>query len=338
MPRINSEQLSIFLEKNLAPIYLVHGEEVVLALEAIDHIRQKVKKSGYLERKVVEVDNQFDHLTLQQAAYSQSLFSTHQLLEINFTTGKLISKNSDILIKLAQEPPENTIILLIFTQLDKAQQQSDWLNILSKTALIVEAKPIPKDQFAQWIKKRFAQQQQAISEDALVCIAEQFEGNCLAAKQTIEKFALLSECHEITLEIMKNHINQAAHFSIFELGDAWMGQDGKRTLRILNELKAAGEALTLILWAVTDDIRKLIKFRQAISQKQPLGEVERNLRLWGNKKNLVRSASQRLNSQRLIFALTKCAELDRQIKGLEDKDPWQHLQKMLLGLAHEPVK
>lgn len=334
MPRINSEQLTISLEKNLAPIYLVHGEEVILALEAIDQIRQKVKKSGYIERKVVEVDDQFDQITLQQATYSQSLFSTHQLLEIHFATGKLITKSSGILKKLAQDPPENTIVLLICTQLDKAQQQSDWFNTLSKIALIVDAKPIPKDQFAQWIKKRFARQQQAISEDALTWMAEQFEGNCLAAKQTIEKFALLSEYHEITLAIMKNHINHAAHFSIFELGDAWMGQDCKRTLRILNELKTTGEALTLILWTVTDDIRKLIKFRQAMSTKQPLGEVEKNLRLWGNKKYLVKSASQRLNSQRLIFALTKCAQLDRQIKGLEEQDPWQHLQKMLIALAN----
>jgi DNA polymerase-3 subunit delta len=334
MSRIHAEQLAASLEKNFVPIYLIHGEEVVLWLEAIDQIRQKAKKSGYTERTVIEVDNQFDDAILQQAICSQSLFSTYQLLEIYFTTGKLITKSSEILKKLAQDPPENTIVLLIFTKLDKLQQKSDWFNTLSKIALIVDAKPIPKDQFAEWIKKRFVRQRQVISEDALALMVEQFEGNCLAAKQTIDKFSLLNEYHEITLDNMKNHINHAAHFSVFELGDAWMGQDCKRTLRILNELKVAGEALTLILWVVTDDIRKLIKFRQAISTKQPLGEIEKNLRLWGNKKNLVRTASRRLNSHRLIFALIKCAQLDRQIKGLEEIDPWQSLQKMLITLAN----
>lgn len=334
MSRIHAEQLATSLEKNFVPIYLIHGEEVVLWLEAIDQIRQKAKKSGYIERTVIEVDNQFDDAILQQAICSQSLFSTYRLLEIHFTTGKLITKSSEILKKLAQDPPENTIVLLIFTKLDKLQQKSDWFNILSKIVLIVDAKPILKDQFAEWIKKRFVRQKQVISEDALAFMVEQFEGNCLAAKQTIDKFSLLNEYHEITLDTMKNHINHAAHFSVFELGDAWMGQDCKRTLRILNELKVAGEALTLILWVVTDDIRKLIKFRQAISTKQSLGEIEKNLRLWGNKKNLVRTASRRLNSHRLIFALIKCAQLDRQIKGLEEIDPWQSLQKMLITLAN----
>ena len=45
-------QLAAHLERTLAPIYVVHGDEPLLAIEAADAIRAAAKKRGCDEREI----------------------------------------------------------------------------------------------------------------------------------------------------------------------------------------------------------------------------------------------------------------------------------------------
>ncbi|MFZ1907804.1 MAG: DNA polymerase III subunit delta, partial [Burkholderiales bacterium] len=49
---LRAEQLQAQLAKSLAPLYVVHGDEPLLALEAGDAVRTAARKAGYREREV----------------------------------------------------------------------------------------------------------------------------------------------------------------------------------------------------------------------------------------------------------------------------------------------
>ncbi|MDP2155629.1 MAG: DNA polymerase III subunit delta, partial [Sulfuricella sp.] len=49
MPRLNADQLAAHLQRGLAPLYLIYGDEPLLALEAADAIRAKARQEGYAE-------------------------------------------------------------------------------------------------------------------------------------------------------------------------------------------------------------------------------------------------------------------------------------------------
>ncbi len=85
--QIRAEHLEAQLAKTLAPVYLVHGDEPLLALEAADRVRAAARKRGFTEREVFEASRSFDWSEFAHAAGSLSLFSDKKLIELRLPTG-----------------------------------------------------------------------------------------------------------------------------------------------------------------------------------------------------------------------------------------------------------
>ena len=54
------DELDRLLAAGLAPLYVIHGDEMLLALEAADAIRAAARAAGHLEREVLTVEGHFD--------------------------------------------------------------------------------------------------------------------------------------------------------------------------------------------------------------------------------------------------------------------------------------
>ena len=66
MASADIEQLSP--DSPLKPLYVIHGEEDLLRIEALDTLRAAAKRQGYLNREVYTADNAFDWNELLQPA------------------------------------------------------------------------------------------------------------------------------------------------------------------------------------------------------------------------------------------------------------------------------
>ena len=86
MAVMNIEQVSA--DMPLSPLYIIHGEEDLLRIEALDTLRAAAKKQGYLNREVFTADNGADWDELLQSAGSAGLFADLKLLEIHIPNGK----------------------------------------------------------------------------------------------------------------------------------------------------------------------------------------------------------------------------------------------------------
>ena len=86
--RLNADQLSGQLAKGLAPIYLIFGDEPLLAMEAADSIRQTARHQGFTEREVYHVDASFDWNEVSLSSCSMSLFAEQKIIEIRLPNGK----------------------------------------------------------------------------------------------------------------------------------------------------------------------------------------------------------------------------------------------------------
>src|SRR5437016_11280149 len=54
------EQLDAYLSRELRPLYVIHGDEPLLALEAANAIRARARASGFSERAVLAAERGFD--------------------------------------------------------------------------------------------------------------------------------------------------------------------------------------------------------------------------------------------------------------------------------------
>lgn len=333
MAQMDIEQLSPDLP--LKPLYVIHGEEDLLRVEALDVLRQAARQQGYLNREVYSADSaSFDWQELLHAAGSMGLFADLKLLEIHIPSGKPGKAGGDALQELAGRLPEDTAVVLMLPKLERAQMQAKWFAALAKHGVALEAKAVSGAALPQWIQGRLKQAGLEIEADALSLFAERVEGNLLAAKQEIDKLALLHpRGHLLNVADAEAAVANVARFDVFQLAGAWMSGDAARTARLLEGLEADGEEPVMLLWALAEDIRILIRLTAALKQGQSVQSVRNSLRLWGDKQTLAPMAVRRISIARLLAALQDCAKIDCMIKGAEVGNAWAEFKHLTLELA-----
>ena len=333
MAQMDIEQLSPDLP--LKPLYVIHGEEDLLRVEALDVLRQAARQQGYLNREVYSADSaSFDWQELLHAAGSMGLFADLKLLEIHIPSGKPGKAGGDALQELAGRLPEDTAVVLMLPKLERAQMQAKWFAALAKHGVVLEAKAVSGAALPQWIQGRLKQAGLEIEADALSLFAERVEGNLLAAKQEIDKLALLHpRGHLLNVADAEAAVANVARFDVFQLAGAWMSGDAARTARLLEGLEADGEEPVMLLWALAEDIRTLIRLTAALKQGQSVQSVRNSLRLWGDKQTLAPMAVRRISIARLLAALQDCAKIDCMIKGAEVGNAWAEFKHLTLELA-----
>ncbi|PIT64616.1 DNA polymerase III subunit delta [Snodgrassella alvi] len=318
----------------LSAAYLIHGEEELLRIEALDAIRSAARSQQYNEREVINIETGFDWASLLSSVHSVGLFADKKLLEIHIPSGKPGKEGAAVLQQLAEQLPEDTCLLLILPKLERLQTQSKWFSSWAKNAQIFDAKAINQNALPQWIKNRLAAQNLNIDNDALALFAEKVEGNLLAAKQEIDKLALIHPAgHIVTLDEAQTVVANVARFDIFQLSAAWMSGNSERVLRLLEGLASEGNEPVLLLWVISEDIRTLIRLLAALKQGKSISEMRQSLRLWGEKQTLAPQAARRIGIRRLLEALQICAYIDRQIKGAEEGNAWAEIKHLFLSLT-----
>lgn len=334
MSALDLNQLSGSLKKGLQSLYVIHGEEDLLRLESLDAIRAAARQFGYVKESHVADATNFDWQELLLQSANASLFGEQKLLEIHIPTGKVGKQGGDALIELAENLSAETCMVVVLPKLERAQIQSKWFSTLAQHGHVLEAKTVDLNALPMWIRQRLQGHDLSIKPDALAWFAERVEGNLLAAKQEIDKLALLySPKTELTLNDVEQAVADVARFDVFQLATAWMAGDAKRVLHLLDGLQAEGDEPVLLLWAVAEDVRTLLRLTAALKQGKTIAAVRNELRLWGDKQTLAHKAVARLSPQKLIDALQRCAQIDRQIKGAESGDAWVNLKQLVLNLA-----
>lgn len=334
MAALSFNQLATHLKGALAPLYVIHGEEALLSLEALDALRAAAKAQGYLSREQAIVEAHFDWSAWLQDNDSVSLFSEQKLLELHIPTGKPGKEGGDALQQLAARLPQDTVVVVFLPKLERVQLQSKWFTALAQVGQVLEAKVIGLEGLPAWLSGRLADQNLSMTSEALTLFAERVEGNLLAAKQELDKLALIfPEGTELSWDDVQDAIANVARFDVFQLASAWMRGDATRVVRLLEGLAQEGGEPVLLLWALSEDIRLLLRLKAGLAQNQTIQSMSRALRLWGEKQNLAPQALNRLGTGQLLSALQTCAQIDRQIKGAEDGDAWLGLKNLALTLA-----
>jgi len=342
--QLKIDALNAHLAKGrFARVYTIASDEALLAIETADQIRAAARAAGFAERTVLHVDARWDWSQLAGSAQNLSLFGERRMVEVRLPTGKPGKEGAAALIAYARAiaAADDVVTLVALPRLDRTARESAWVKALDGAGVLIEVAGIARADLPAWIGQRLLRQGQRAGRNALELIAEQVEGNLLAAHQEVSKLALLypsgTPAHELTSAQVRDSVFDVARFDPFSLPIAMLSGDAARVVRIVDRLRAAGEALPLVLWAVADEVRVLLRARQARDSGASLGALARELRLWGPRERLLPKALDRVTAARMAAALARCADIDRLSKGLRaplrDSDPWLELTDVALAVA-----
>ena len=331
--RVAAEQLGRHLEKGVQALYVVHGDEPLLAIECADLVRTAARREGYDEREIFTVEAGFDWSALAMAGNNLSLFASRRLLDVRIPSGKPGKEGSESLQAFCAALPPDTVTLITLPKMDRQTQNSKWFAALEDAGVTIPVFPVERARLPQWIAGRLAQQSQRAKPETLQFLADQVEGNLLAAYQEVQKLALLFPQGELDVEQVKQAVLDVARFDVFKLGDALLAGDKLRLARMLEGLKDEGEAPVLVLWALTSDIRTLLRIKSGVRRGQAQAKLMRDARVWESRQALMERALRRANEATLETALKRAAELDRMAKGLLPGDIWDEMLQLALMLC-----
>jgi DNA polymerase-3 subunit delta len=321
----------------LPPVFVVASDEPLLALEAQDAIRATARRQGYTEREVLQADGRFDWSRLTEAAGGLSLFADKKIVEIRLPGGKPGVAGAAALEAHASQSGEGLLTIVALPKLDRRGKEARWVAALERAGVLVEIESIDRARLPQWIGERLARQQQRAGAEALEFIAERVEGNLLAAHQEIAKLGLLHPPGELTLAQVTDSVLNVARYDVFQLPLAMLGGDAARVRKTMAGLEAEGEAIPLVLWTITEELRTLIRVKSQVQSGRPFSMAARENRVWGPRERLVERLLPRLSVPALADGLERAAQIDRLAKGLRapesDSDAWLELTDLALSIA-----
>ncbi len=331
---LRPDQLAAQLDKPLAPLWVLHGNEPLLVLEAADAIRAAARRQGYEERETLVVGQGFRWDSLALAAGNMSLFGGAKLIDLRIPTGKPGRDGGDALQRYVAGLPGSTLTLVTLPEMDWQARKTSWFKAVADAGIAVELNAPERECLPEWIARRLALQKQSAAPDALAFIAEHVEGNLLAAHQEILKLGLLHPEGALTLAQVQDAVLNVARYDIDKLRQAVLEGDPARCVRLLEGLKGEGAAPPLVLWALASETRSLATLRAGQDGGQPLPALFKAERIFDpRRQQAVGRALGRLTQGGLRAALMHAARIDRMIKGLVPGDVWDEFLQLALRLA-----
>jgi DNA polymerase-3 subunit delta len=347
--QLAAAQLANHLQRGLKSLYVLHGDEPFLQLEAADAIRAQARQQGFTERSAYTVQGaHFDWSSVLAAGSAMSLFADKQLLEIRIPSGKPGKDGVVALQQIAAQAAGNdtTLVLVFLPKLDKTGKTSVWFVALESAGVCVALEPIERQALPQWIAQRLALQGQRVEPGApgqhtLQFFADRVEGNLLAAHQEIQKLALLyppdSTGSILTLAQVERAVGNVARYDVFKLSEAVLSGQVQRVQRMLDGLQAEGESEVLVHYTLSEDIRALKRCKDALQQGRPVPVVLREQRIWGAREKWFERVLPRLSSVALRDLLQSAHTVDGIVKGLKHPDwpqsGWHALHRLAWQLG-----
>lgn len=313
------------LQSGLQPFYLVFGEEPQQKLDAINALRATAKQQGFDERQSLVADNQFSWQQLLEATQSMSLFSARQFIELELDTGKPGSEGSKILTALAEQPDPDTLLLIHGGKIGKDVQNAKWFKALDKHGVYVPCYPLEGNQLHKWVQQQAQQAQLFVDPESIKLLCEFCEGNLLAAKQEIEKLALLYPGQTLNAEQVANATVDQSRYNVFQLVDALLAGEAQNAVRMLQRLESEGLEPNIVLWALVREWQTLQQLASLRERRQPINWNQ--FRIWKSRQNLYQSALNRLSVTQLDHIQSQLGIMDKKMKS-------EAMSKPFVALCH----
>jgi DNA polymerase-3 subunit delta len=324
--KLTSDTLATHLGERLLPVYLISGDEPLLAAEAADAVREGAKGAGFTEREVHFIERAADWEQLRASAANLSLFGARRLLEIRLSTARPGAAGNAALTALLSARDPDTVFLVLTPRLDREAQGADWVRAVEARGGWVQVWPVDPQRLVAWLRGRCRRLGLEASIDALELLASRTEGNLLAAHQELAKLTLLAPGQAVSADAVLASVADSARFDVFRLGEAAFAGETARALRVLAGLRAEGSEATLVLWSLTRSIRELWHARGGGPPPA-----------WQRRSAALAQALRRAARVPFTALTARAARVDRIIKGREAGEAWDELALLTAELSGSPL-
>lgn len=331
--KLYPNQLAKHLKSDLAPVYFISGDDPLQVQEARDEIIQKARKKGFSGHDLHQVGTSFNWEILYAATHSLSLFDDKSIIELRLSSAKPGKTGTAALVDYCQNPVPDKLLLIIAPKLESATGRAKWVKTIEDTGVLIPVWPIDAKFLPKWVEDRLKSADLQTDRTGIKIIIDATEGNLLASAQEIEKLRLLYGPGRLSSEQIASAIADNARFDVFKLVDTIHSQQSAQVLRVISRLRQEGCEPTILLWALTREIRLLANIQQLLKQGESSANAMKKNGVWDKRQPLIAQSLRKHSLPNLYDLLNHAGNVDRAIKGLKKANVWDELTKLAVQMC-----
>ncbi len=331
--KLYADRLTSHLQNNLAPCYLVSGDEHLLVEEALDEIRAAAREQGFTSRESQVAMSNFNWSELAAIGSNLSLFAERRVIELRLPTGKPGRDGSAAICEFVERLGDELLLIVITPRLDKNNSNAKWVKTLSAKGIFLPIWPVELRELPRWIADRMRRAGLDPDREAVAMIVDRVEGNLLAARQEIEKLRMILGEGPVTGEDVSTAVANSSRYDVYKLVDAAVSGDAQRAMKILNGLRGEGTEPVMVIWALTRELRTLVRLADTVRQNSDLGAAMNAARVWKKRQAMIRACIGRHRHTDFYRLLKATGRADAAAKGQAAGDPWQLGADIVVSLS-----
>ncbi|MFI4918274.1 MAG: DNA polymerase III subunit delta [Legionellales bacterium] len=329
--QIKQQALAQQIQKKIAPIYVLIGQDNYLLEEAFNIIKSTIKKSHDCDGNPISVNSADDWRQVTEEANSYSLFSETTFIIASFEKKTIDAAGKKILMQYLNSV--NTRSFIVIRAPNVAAKQIMWLAAHEQVVVVV-AYPLSSDAMKNWIASQLRSTAIEFEPDVPGLIHQYTQGNMLACAQVIEKIALAHSANSrINAQHVLEHLSDQCSHSLFELIDACLLGQADKAIQILRQAAQNKTEAVLILWMLTQELRNLSQLFFLMSQKINMTAAANQLKIWPQRVGLYQISLKRLDDAVCQKLLHQCQMMDDGIKSGTNTHIWMSLERLALSIC-----
>ena len=292
--------------------WVMHGQEPLLEQNLLDALRRHWQ-SQEIERQRYEIQSVQDWKNVFNALNSLSLFSQQLAIEAH---GNIKPDAAGLkLLKEYLQYNEQNLLVVVMPKQDTQSLKSSFFQTIEANGVLVSLQAnYPQDR--QRILATEADKLGiTLNQDAWQWLLEHHEHNLLAAKNSLIRVSdTFPDLQQIEIEQLYQCLQDQSRYSTYDLNDSMLQGDLAQSIKIYQYLLATGEAMSLILWSISKEMRLLMQLYE-----QPQNALQ--LGIWKTRVSLYQQALRRLSAQRFLAWSGLLLRIDAAIKGASEENP-----------------
>lgn len=332
----------------VAGLWLAHGDEPLLSQWLIDALRPHWHAQNYAIKRIELISVKSWQEVLSELG-SQSLFDDASALIVtgNHKPDKAVITELERFAVEAQTRTHSHSLLWLTPKQDKRAQSSKWFTPFAQYGHVIDCNLYNEQQRQQLLQIQAQQFGLRLSQEAWQLLMSHTEHHLLSAYQTLWRLSYLFAPQLVAKNIeasqQTDHSTQLpnnvaldikdlqaalvsdAQFSVFDLSDAMLAGNSTQVAKIMFQLKATDEPTTLVLWAISKDMRHIMQLMD--------GQDPQALGIWRSKQGLYQQACCRQSKAQTAEWPALLYKCDQAIKGLVRQPAWELLLQAALELS-----
>ncbi|MHA3055875.1 DNA polymerase III subunit delta [Acinetobacter sp. ANC 4633] len=308
--------------------WVMHGQEPLLEQNLLDALRRHWQ-SQEIERQRYEIQSVQDWKNVFNALNSLSLFSQQLAIEAH---GNIKPDAASLkLLKEYLQYNEQNLLVVVMPKQDAQSLKSSFFQTIEANGVLVSLQAnYPQDR--QRILATEAEKLGiTLNQDAWQWLLEHHEHNLLAAKNSLIRVSdTFPDLQQIGIDQLYACLQDQSRYSTYDLNDSMLQGDFAQSVKIYQYLLATGEAMSLILWSISKEMRLLMQLYE-----QPQNALQ--LGIWKTRVSYYQQALRRLSPQRFLGWSNLLLRIDAAIKGISEENPEHLCLQAVAELCGKPL-